>query len=58
MTITNEHALFDGSEDQKFFTCSTDYYDNATYDLNGDGVRNQVDAVEDWRQDSAFTSVR
>jgi len=50
ITITNENALFNGSEDRKFFTCPNDYYDHATYDLNGDGVRNQADAVEDWRR--------
>lgn len=49
ITLTNDHPLFDGSEDRKFFTCPNYYYDREAYDLNGDGVRNQEDAVEDWR---------
>ncbi len=49
-TLTNDHALFEGMEERKFFTCPVGYDDHARYDLNGDGVRDQADAVLDWRR--------
>ena len=45
--IDNHHALF-GDDERKFFTCP-EGDECLAYDLNGDGVRNEADAIQDWR---------